>query len=99
MRVAFLGNAQWSVPPLEALAGSSHPIPAVVTRLPRPAGRGGHPRATPVAEAARRLALPLHEVETVKSGAGFDALMAARPDVVVVVAYGEILPRAVLDLP
>ena len=74
MRVAFLGNARWSVPPLEALAGSSHRISAVVTRVPRPAGRGGRPRATPVADAARGLDLPLHEVETVKSGPGLDAL-------------------------
>ncbi|HEX9311240.1 MAG TPA: methionyl-tRNA formyltransferase [Actinomycetota bacterium] len=99
MRVAFLGNARWSVLPLEALAGSSHRISAVVTRVPRPAGRGGRPRPTPVADAARRLGLPLHEVETVKSGAGFAALAAARPDVLAVVAYGEILPKAVLDAP
>src|SRR6266508_3945623 len=99
MRVAFLGNDRWSVPPLEDLAGSSHRITAVVTRVPRPAGRGGRPRATPVADAARRLDLPVHEVETVKSGPGFDALVAAQPDVLAVVAYGEILPKAVLDLP
>ena len=99
MRVAFLGNARWSVPPLEALAGSSHRISAVVTRVPRPAGRGSRPRATPVADAARGLDLPLHEVETVKSGPGLDALVAARPDVLAVVAYGEILPKAALELP
>src|SRR5437667_301649 len=99
MRVAFLGNAEWSVPPLEALAGSSHRTSAVVTRAPRPAGRGGRPRATPVAEAARRLNLPLREVETVKGGAGFEALLASRPDALAMVAYGEILPKAVLDLP
>jgi methionyl-tRNA formyltransferase len=54
---------------------------------------------TPVADAARRLELPLLEVETVRSGAGFDALAQSAPDVLAVVAYGEILPQAVLDVP
>jgi methionyl-tRNA formyltransferase len=99
MRVAFLGNAPWSVPSLEALAESPHEVVLVATRSPRPAGRGGRLRRTPVAEAAERLGLPLAEVDTVKSGAGFDRLAAARPDVLAVVAYGEILPKTVLDLP
>jgi methionyl-tRNA formyltransferase len=99
MRVVFLGNAAWSVPSVEALAGSSHPLVSVVTRAPRPAGRGGTLTPTPVSEAARRLRLPLQEVETVKSGPGFEALAGSKPDVLVVVAYGEILPKAVLAIP
>jgi methionyl-tRNA formyltransferase len=99
LRVAFLGNDRWSVPSLEALAGSPHRPRLVVTRVPRPAGRGSKLRPTPVADAARRLDLPLREVETVKRGEGFDELAASEPDVLVVVAYGEILPAAVLDLP
>jgi methionyl-tRNA formyltransferase len=54
---------------------------------------------TPVARTTRALGLPLVEVETVKRGPGFDRLAAASPDVLVVVAYGEVLPQAVLDLP
>jgi methionyl-tRNA formyltransferase len=99
MRVAFLGNARWSVTSLDALASSPHRPVLVATREPKPAGRGSKLRPTPVAGAARRLELPLREFATVKSGPGFDALAAARPEVLVVVAYGEILPRAVLDLP
>lgn len=99
MRVVFLGNAPWSVPSLEALATSAHQISLVITRVPRPAGRGNRPAPTAVADAARRLGLPLKEVGTVKSGTGFQAIAEAAPDVLVVVAYGEILPRAVLDLP
>ena len=99
MRVVFIGNAPWSVPSLEAVATSPHEIVLVVTRAPRPAGRGNRPAPTPVAEAARRLGLPLQEVETVKSGRGFEALSQAAPEVLAVVAYGEILPKAVLDLP
>ena len=54
---------------------------------------------TPVAEAARRLGLTLQEMETVKEGSGFHALAEFAPDVLAVVAYGEILPKTVLDLP
>jgi methionyl-tRNA formyltransferase len=99
MLVAFLGNDRWSVPSLEALAASSHEVAVVLTRVPRPAGRGVTLRPTPVAEAARRLSLPLAEVETVREGPGLEALQAAEPDVLAVVAYGEILPARVLEVP
>ncbi len=99
MRVTFLGNAPWSVPPLEALERSSHEVALVATREPRPAGRGGRLTPTAVAEAARRIGLPLAEVATVKRGPGLEALRASEPDVLVVVAYGEIVPKEVLDIP
>jgi methionyl-tRNA formyltransferase len=99
VRVVFLGNASWSVPSLEAVAGSPHELVLVITRSPRPAGRGNRLTPTAVAESARRLGLPLQEVETVKSGEGFDALARAAPDVLAVVAYGEIVPKTVLDVP
>ncbi|HEX9717452.1 MAG TPA: methionyl-tRNA formyltransferase [Actinomycetota bacterium] len=99
LRVAFLGNDEWSVPSLEALAGSAHELTVVVTRGPRPARRGGALRPTPVAAAAARLRVPVAEVETVRSGPGFERLEAPAPDVLVVVAYGELLPPAVLGLP
>lgn len=99
MRVVFLGNDPWSVPSLEAVAGSSHDLVLVVTRDPRPAGRGGELRPTRVAEAAQRLGLPLAEVETVKEDPGLAFLTEAAPDVLVLVAYGEILPPRILELP
>ena len=99
MRVVFLGNARWSVPSLEALAASAHRVEHVITRVPRPAGRAKRLTPTPVAEAARRLDLPLAEVETVRSGPGFQTLARAEPDALVVVAYGEILPQRILDVP
>lgn len=99
LRVVFLGNDPWSVPALEALAQSPHRPLLVVTREPRPAGRGGRPRPTAVAEAARALGLPLREVATVKRGPGLEALREAEPDVLAVVAYGEILPPEVLEIP
>jgi len=99
LRVAFLGNDPWSVPSLEALGRSRHDVVAVVTRVPRPGRRGQGPAPTPVAAAARNLGLPFVEVETVKSGPGSDALAGAGADVLVVVAYGEILPAAILNTP
>ena len=99
MRVVFLGNDPWSVASVEALASSSHDLSLVVTRVPKPAGRKGHLRPTAVAEAARSLGLPLLETTTVKRDEGFEAIGDQAPDILAVVAYGEILPQEVLDLP
>jgi methionyl-tRNA formyltransferase len=99
MRVVFLGNDPWSVPSMRSVAVSRHDLAVVLTRVPRPAGRGRAPRPTAVAESARELALPLREVETIAEGPGFDALREATPDVLAVVAYGEILPPQVLEAP
>lgn len=100
MRVAYLGNDPWSVPPLQALAASARQRPVlVVTRTPRPAGRGGIPRPTAVSAEASSLDLTLAEVATVKEGEGLERLRGAGLDALVVVAYGEILPPKVLDLP
>lgn len=70
-----------------------------MTRPPVPAGRGSKPTATPVAQAARRLDLPLAEVPSVRSGPGFQILRDVLPDFLVVVAYGEILPPEILEIP
>jgi methionyl-tRNA formyltransferase len=99
LRVAFCGNDPWSVPSLDAIAGDPGlEVVLVVTNPPRPAGRGLELRPTAVADAARRLDVPLVEVDRLRDGPGPDALAAARPDVVVVVAYGEILGREILEL-
>jgi methionyl-tRNA formyltransferase len=99
MRVVFLGNAPWSVPSLDAIAGSSHRPVLVLTRSARPAGRGSELRRTPVAERADGLGLSLKEVDTVRSGEGFEALVGSAPEALIVVAYGEILPKEVLWVP
>lgn len=99
LRLVFLGNDRWSVPSLRSLASSRHDVVRVVTRVPRPAGRGNQLTPTRVANAAREAGLPLLEVETVKHGPGLDALLGDAPDVLVVVAYGEILPPRVLETP
>jgi len=99
LRVAFLGNARWSVTPLECLAASRHAVVLVATRTPRPSGRGGTLTPTLVADAARRLDLPLRELATVRDDVGLEALRDVEPDVLAVVAYGEILPAEVLAVP
>ena len=100
MRVAFLGNDVWSLPPLRALAAAPDiQVQLVLTNPPRPAGRGSELTPTAVADAARTLELPLLEAERVRDGAGFDALDSLEPDAIVVVAYGEILTPDVLDIP
>jgi methionyl-tRNA formyltransferase len=98
LRVTFLGNDRWSVPSLRALASSAHDLVAVVTAAPKPAGRGNRLRSTAVAEAARELGLPLQELETVRADPGSSRLASTEPDVLAVVAYGELLPATVLDL-
>ena len=100
MRVAFLGNDEWSVPSLRALAEARDvAVELVLTNPPRPAGRGSQLTPTAVADAAGDLDLPLLEVARVRDGEGFDALDTLEPDAVVVVAYGEILTPDVLDVP
>ena len=100
MRVAFLGNDEWSVPSLRALAATDDvDVELVLTNPPRPAGRGSHLTPTAVADAAGEMDLPLLEVDRVRDGEGFDALDAREPDAIVVVAYGEILTPDVLDIP
>jgi methionyl-tRNA formyltransferase len=98
-RIAFLGNDPWSVPALEAIDGDPDlSVALVITNPPRPAGRGSALRSTAVAEAARARELPLREVDGVRAGEGARALEAARPEALVVVAYGELLAPATLTL-
>lgn len=99
-RLAFLGNDPWSVPSLEAIAREPElDLGLVITNPPRPAGRGDALRPTAVAESADRLGLPLVEADGVRSGRGHASLLEAAPDAIVVVAYGELLTREVLEIP
>jgi methionyl-tRNA formyltransferase len=97
LRVVFLGNDAWSVPTLEALAQAGDvDVVLVVTNPARPAGRGSKLTPTPVADAARRLGLPLAETETTRDEGFLERLRALTPDATVVVAYGELLSPDVL---
>jgi methionyl-tRNA formyltransferase len=100
IRAVFMGNDAWSVPTLERLARDDDvDVVLVVTNPPRPAGRGSTLTPTPVADAARRLSLPLDETETTRDDRFVTQLHTLDPDVSVVVAYGDLLTRAALDAP
>ena len=100
MRLVFMGTPEFSVPALDALVAAGHEVVAVYTQPPRPAGRGKKDRPSPVQARAGALGLPVRHPVSLRRPpevqAGFAAL---QPNVAVVVAYGLILPRAVLDVP
>ena len=98
MRVIFMGTPDFSVPVLEALA-TQHEVVAVYSQPPRPAGRGKKERPSPVHARALELGLPVRTPLNFKSDADRADLAALQADVAVVVAYGLILPQAVLDAP
>ena len=94
-----MGSAGFAVPALEALARSGQTIPLVLTQPPRPAGRGMSERRTPVHTAAERLGLPVATPATLREPGEQERLRALAPDLVVVAAYGLLLPEAVLAIP
>ena len=100
MRTVFLGTPEIAIPTLQAMAGSEAFRPlAVFTQPAARRSRRGKAESSPVGTAARELDLPVHEVEAVSKGESLDALAALKPDVIVVVAFGQILKKAVLELP
>jgi methionyl-tRNA formyltransferase len=99
LRVAFAGTPDFALPALEALAGSSHQLVGVLTQPDRPAGRGRHSSASPVKQLAASLGVPIDQPAKLQSAEQCQALRSWAPDVMVVVAYGLLLPRAVLALP
>ncbi len=94
-----MGTPQFAVPPLRALAEAGHEIVGVVTRIDKPAGRGRNVAAPPVKAVALQLGLPLYQPKRVREPIFIDALRKLNPDVIVVAAYGQILPKEVLALP
>ena len=99
MRVVFAGTPRFAVPALEALAAAGHEITLVLTRPDQPAGRGMVLGMSPVAAAATRLGLAIFQPITLRDPTAQERLRAIAPDVMIVVAYGLILPQAVLDIP
>jgi methionyl-tRNA formyltransferase len=99
LAVAFAGTPDFALPALDALAASRHRLAVVYTRPDRPAGRGRHVAASPVKERALELGLPVRQPETLRDPGAPAELAAYAPDVMVVVAYGLLLPPAILGLP
>ena len=99
MRLIFMGTPNFAVPTLIELAARGHEIAAVYTRAPKLAGRGMDVQHTPVEREARRLALPVHTPKTLKDDDAQKAFRAHNADAAVVVAYGLILPKPILEAP
>lgn len=98
MRVLFMGTPDFAVPSLRALA-KAHEVVGVVSQPDKQKGRGMQVRPTAVKSAALELGLPVFQPETLKNEAFLPELNELSPDVIVVVAYGKILPAYILDTP
>ena len=99
LRVVFAGTPAFSVPVLQALLSSDHEVVAVYTQPDRPAGRGRQLVHTPVKALALSQGVPVYQPASFKEAGSVSALSDLSPDVLVVVAYGLLLPRSVLDIP
>jgi methionyl-tRNA formyltransferase len=99
MKTVFAGTPEFAVPALQVLIDSHHSVTAVYTQPDRPAGRGRRPAASPVKQLAERHGIDVRQPRTLKDEAAQAGLRALQPDLMVVVAYGLILPQAVLDTP
>jgi methionyl-tRNA formyltransferase len=99
LRIVFAGTPEFSVPALDALHAAGHEIVAVYTQPDRPAGRGRTLGVGPVKRRALQLGLTVEQPVTLRSGDSTARLASFSPDLMVVVAYGLILPQAILDLP
>src|SRR5881628_3314075 len=99
LRLIFMGTPDFAVPTLLELVAHGHEVVAVYTRAPKPAGRGMKLRPTPVEQEARRLGIPVLTPTTLKTPEALEEFRAHEADAAVVVAYGMILPQAILDAP
>jgi methionyl-tRNA formyltransferase len=96
-RILFMGSPECAVPSLRAAAGVGEVV-AAFTQPDRPCGRGRRCASPPVADAARELCVPVHQPEKIRTAAVRALLDELRPDVILVVAYGRILPPAILSV-
>ncbi|MAA74693.1 MAG: methionyl-tRNA formyltransferase [Salinisphaeraceae bacterium] len=99
MRIVFAGTPEFAVPSLRAMLESDHQVVGVLTQPDRPAGRGRQPRPSPVKGAALASGLPVYQPLSLKKTESLNTLAQWAPDLMVVVAYGLLLPADVLSLP
>src|SRR5579863_7254509 len=100
LRIVFCGTPEFAVPSLRRLAERPEfSVEAVVTQPDRPRGRGQHVSSSPIKEAALDLGLHVYQPETIKSDSAFDFLNSLKPDAVVIIAYGQIVPARLLTIP
>jgi len=99
MRIVFMGTPDFSVPVLAEIIGGGHEVVAVYTRAPKPAGRGMEMKLSPVHAMAERFGIPVHTPKSLRTPEAAELFASHDADVAVVVAYGLILPQAILDAP
>src|SRR6202521_4444648 len=97
MRLIFMGTPEFAVPALLEIVGRGHEIAAVYTAAPKPAGRGMEPRPSAVEREARRFGLPVLTPETLRAPEAAEGFRAHGAAAAVVVAYGLILPKSILE--
>ena len=98
MRVVFMGTPDFAVGTLTALAEAGHEIVGVVSQPDKPKGRGKALMPTPVKEEALRLGLPVYQPRRVREESFVETLRSLHPDVIVVAAFGQIIPESILTL-
>lgn len=99
MRIVFMGTPDFAVPTLTALVEGGHEVIAAVTQPDKPKGRGKSVLMTPVKEKAIEYQIPVYQPVKVRDPEFVDLLKVMAPDAIVVVAFGQILPKVILDLP
>ena len=99
MKVVFMGTPDFSVGTLEALVEAGYEITGVVTQPDKPKGRGKQMMPTPVKEAAEKHGLPVYQPRRVRDAEAIEEIRKMEPDVIVVVAFGQIIPKEILDMP
>ena len=99
MNIVFMGTPDFAVPCLEKIISLGYPVTGVFTQPDKPKGRGYKLLPPPVKELAQRENLPVFQPASVKTDEAYETLKSCAPDLIIVVAYGKILPKRVLDLP
>jgi methionyl-tRNA formyltransferase len=99
LKLVYLGTPDFAVPSLEKTVEAGHEVAAVFTQPDRPKGRGQKEAMSPVKSAALRLSIPVHQPERIRRPEVVEQLRAMKPDAMVVVGYGQIIPQSILDIP
>jgi len=99
MRIVYMGTPEFAVPPLKALIDAGHDIPLVITQPDKPVGRKQILTPPPVKVCATQAGIDVFQPTTMRSDEVYDTLKAVSPELIVVAAYGKILPERVLTLP
>ena len=99
MNIVFMGTPDFSVPCLQRLIDDGHTVSAVFTQPDKPKGRGHHMMPPPVKELAVKYDIPVYQPQKLRNSDALEILSEIKPELIIVVAYGQILPKSILELP